>query len=130
MSAQLEEIVQKLSELKVLDLVKLKTLLEETWGVKAAAAVAVAAPAAAGAAAPAEEAATEFNIQLKEVPADKKLNVIKTLREITGLGLKEAKDLADNPAGKFVKEKVSKADAEAVKKKLEEAGAVVAVLPA
>ena len=128
MSAQLEEIVQKLSELKVLDLVKLKTLLEETWGVKAAAPV--AAVAAVAAAAPAEEAATEFNVQIKEVPADKKLNVIKAVRELTGLGLKEAKDVADNPAGKNVKEKVSKADADAAKKKLEEAGAIVAVLPA
>lgn len=128
MSSQLEEIVDKLSDLKVLDLVKLKTMLEDKWGVKAAAPVAMAAMPAA-AAAPAEEAATEFNIVLKSVPADKKLNVIKTIREITQLGLKEAKDLTEKEGG-IVKEKVAKAEAETVKKKLEEAGAVVAVLPA
>jgi large subunit ribosomal protein L7/L12 len=97
-------------------------MMEEKFGVSAAAAaVAVAAPAGGGAAAPAAEEQTEFNVVLAEVGANK-VNVIKAVRELTGLGLKEAKDLVDG-APKPVKEALAKADAEAAKKKLEEAGA-------
>ncbi len=120
-SAQLEEVVELLSNLKVLDLAKLKELLEDKWGVKAAAAaVAVAAPAAA--AAPVEEK-TEFTVMLVEAGANK-IAVIKEVRAITGLGLKEAKDLVDG-APKALKEGASKADAETAKKQLEAAGAKV-----
>ncbi|NYE27066.1 50S ribosomal protein L7/L12 [Pigmentiphaga litoralis] len=115
------EIIEAIAGLTVLELSELIKDLEEKFGVSAAA---VAAPAAAGggaaAAAPAEEQ-TEFNVILAEVGANK-VNVIKAVRELTGLGLKEAKDVVDG-APKAVKEGVSKADAEAAKKKLEEAGA-------
>ncbi len=118
------EIIDAIAGLTVLELSELIKDLEEKFGVSAAAAaVAVAAPAA-GAAAAAEEQ-TEFNVVLAEVGANK-VNVIKAVRELTGLGLKEAKDLVDG-APKAVKEGVSKADAEAAKKKLEEAGAKVEV---
>jgi large subunit ribosomal protein L7/L12 len=118
-STKTEELVAALSELTVLEMAGLKTALEDKWGVKAAAAaVAVAAPAAAGAAA---VEATDFMITLTEVPADKKIGVIKIVREVTGLGLKEAKDLADTPP-KVLKESSPKAEAEAIKKKIEEAG--------
>jgi large subunit ribosomal protein L7/L12 len=104
---------------------ELKTMLEEKWGVKAAAAaVAMAPAAAAGGAAPAEAESSDFQVTLTDVPADKKIGVIKVVREITGLGLKEAKDLVEG-APKNVKEAVSKADAEEMKKKLEAAGAKV-----
>ena len=119
------EIIDAIAGLTVLELSELIKDLEEKFGVSAAAAaVAVAAPAAGGAAAAAEEQ-TEFNVILAEVGANK-VNVIKAVRELTGLGLKEAKDLVDG-APKPVKEAVSKADAEAAKKKLEEAGAKVEV---
>jgi large subunit ribosomal protein L7/L12 len=115
------EIIEAIAGLTVLELSELIKDLEEKFGVSAAAAaVAVAAPAAGGAAAAAEEQ-TEFNVVLVDAGSSK-VNVIKAVRELTGLGLKEAKDLVDG-APKNVKEGVSKADAEAAKKKLEEAGA-------
>ena len=114
------EILDAVANLTVLELSELITDMEEKFGVSAAAAVAVAAPAAGGAA-PAAEEKTEFDLVLTEVGANK-VNVIKVVREITGLGLKEAKDLVDG-APKAVKEAMAKADAEAAQKKLEEAGA-------
>ena len=125
MSAVQTEILDKISSLTVLELSELIKAMEEKFGVSAAAAVAVAAPAAAGAAAPAAEEKTEFDVILSAA-GDNKVNVIKAVRELTGLGLKEAKDLVDG-APKSVKEGVSKADAEAAKKKLEDAGAKVEV---
>ena len=121
--ADLQKLVDELSKLTVLEAAELSKKLEEAWGVTAAAPVAVAA--AAGAAAPAAAAAeqTEFTVVLKEAGANK-INVIKEVRAITGLGLKEAKDLVEG-APKPVKEGVNKADAEALKKKLEDAGAKV-----
>lgn len=124
MSTKTNELVEALSALSVLEMADLKKALEEKWGVKAAAAaVAVAAPAGA---APAEAAAesTEFQVTINEVPQDKKIGVIKVLRELTGLGLKEAKDLVE-AAPKVVKEKAPKAEAEETKKKLTDAGAKV-----
>src|SRR6059058_3726887 len=120
------EILDKIGSMTVLELSELIKAMEEKFGVSAAAAVAVAAPAAGGAAAaaPAEEQ-TEFTVVLASF-GENKVNVIKAVRELTGLGLKEAKDLVDG-APKPVKEGVSKADAEAAKKKLEEAGAKVEV---
>ena len=118
--ADINSIVDQLSSLTVLEAADLAKALEEKWGVSAAAAVA-AGPAAAGPAAPAAEEKTEFDLILKEAGANK-VGVIKAVREITGLGLKEAKDLVDG-APKTVKEAMPKADAEAAKKKLEEAGA-------
>ena len=121
--ANLEKIVEDLSSLSVLEASELTKLLEEKWGVSAAApAVAVAAPAAGGAEAAAEEK-TEFTVFLSAA-GDKKINVIKEVRTITGLGLKEAKDLVE-AAPKEVKEGVGKEDAEKFKKQLEEAGATV-----
>ena len=116
----LTKIVDDLSKLTVLEAAELAKLLEEKWGVSAAAAVAVAGPAGGGAAAAVEEQ-TEFTVNLTEVGANK-VSVIKAVRELTGLGLKEAKDLVDG-APKPVKEAVPKAAAEEAKKKLEEAGA-------
>jgi large subunit ribosomal protein L7/L12 len=121
--ADLQKLVDELSKLTVLEAAELSKKLEEAWGVTAAAPVAVAA--AAGAAAPAAAAEqTEFTVILKEVIPEKKINVIKEVRAITGLGLKEAKDLVEG-APKPVKEGANKSDAEALKKKLEEAGAKV-----
>ena len=122
--ADLQKIVDDLSGLTVLEASELAKLLEEKWGVSAAAAVAVAAGPAA-AAAPAAEEKTEFTVVLAAV-GDKKIEVIKEVRAVTGLGLKEAKDLVEG-APKPVKEGVNKADAEAAKKKLEDAGAKVEV---
>ena len=119
--ANLEKLVEELSALTVLEAAQLSKLLEEKWGVSAAAPVAVAA--AAGAAAPAAEVKDEFNVVLAAV-GDKKINVIKVVRELTGLGLKEAKDLVES-APKAVKEGVPKADAEKLKAKLEAEGAKV-----
>ena len=124
MSAVQTEILDKIGAMTVLELSELIKAVEEKFGVSAAAAVAVAGPAAA-AAAPAAEEKTEFTVVLAAV-GDNKVNVIKAVRELTGLGLKEAKDLVDG-APKPVKEGVNKADAEAAKKKLEEAGAKVEV---
>ena len=114
------QILDAVSKLTVLELSQLIKDMEEKFGVSAAAAVAVAGPAAAAAAAPAEEK-TEFTVMLTAT-GDNKVNVIKAVREVTSLGLKEAKDLVDG-APKAVKEGVSKADAEAVLKKLIDAGA-------
>ena len=119
-----EQIVDYLSNLPVIQIAELIKTLEDKWGVKAAP-VAVAGPAAAGPAAAAAEEKTEFTVELKEAGANK-INVIKVVREITGLGLKEAKDLVE-AAPKPLKEGVSKAEAEEMKKKLEEAGAKVAL---
>ena len=117
-----QEILDAIAAKSVLEISELIKMMEEKFGVSAAAAaVAVAAPAGGGAAAPAAEEQTEFNVILAEVGANK-VNVIKAVRELTGLGLKEAKDLVDG-APKPVKEGVNKADADAAKKKLEEAGA-------
>ena len=113
------EILDKISSMTVLELSELIKAMEEKFGVSAAAAVAAAAPAAA-AAAPAAEEQTEFTVVLTAI-GDNKVNVIKAVREITGLGLKEAKDLVDG-APKPVKEGINKADAEAAKKKLDDAG--------
>jgi large subunit ribosomal protein L7/L12 len=121
--ADLQKIVDDLSSLTVLEAAELAKLLEEKWGVSAAAAVAVAGPAAA-AAAPAEEK-TEFTVTLTEVGGNK-INVIKVVREITALGLKEAKDLVEG-APKPIKEGVPKEEAAAIKKKFEEVGAKVEV---
>jgi large subunit ribosomal protein L7/L12 len=120
--SKLEKIVEDLSGLTVLEAAELAKMLEEKWGVSAAAAVAVAAGPAAAAAAPVEEQ-TEFTVILKS-GGDKKINVIKEVRAITGLGLKEAKDLVE-AGGKAVKEGVSKDEAQKIKKTLEEQGAVV-----
>ena len=122
--ADLQKLVDDLSALTVLEAAELSKLLEEKWGVSAAAAVAVAAPAAGGgAAAPAAEEQTEFTVVLASA-GDKKIEVIKEVRAITGLGLKEAKDLVEG-APKPVKESVSKEDAEKIKGQLEKAGAKV-----
>ena len=120
--ADLSKIVDDLSSLTVLEAAELSKMLEEKWGVSAAAPVAVAA-AGGGAAAPAAEGKTEFTVMLMAA-GDKKIEVIKEVRAITGLGLKEAKDLVE-AAPKAVKEGLNKADAEAAKKKLEAAGAKV-----
>ena len=119
-----EQVVEYLSNLTILQVKDLVDELEEKWGVSAAAAVAVAAPAAGGAAEAAEEK-TEFDVILTSAGA-KKIAVIKTVREATGLGLKEAKELVDN-APKAVKEAISKGEAEELAKSLEEAGASVEV---
>ena len=125
MATPIEEIAEKLDSLTLLEAAQLSKLLQDKWGVSAAA-VAVAAPAAGGgAAAPAAEEQTEFDVILSAV-GDKKIQVIKVVREITALGLKEAKDLVDG-APKPVKEKITKAEAADLKKKLEEVGATVDV---
>ena len=120
--ANLEKLVEELSALTVLEAAQLSKMLEEKWGVSAAAPVAVAAAPGAAAAAPAE-VKDEFTVMLTAV-GDKKINVIKAVREITGLGLKEAKDLVE-AAPKAVKDGVPKADAEKLKAKLEAEGAKV-----
>jgi large subunit ribosomal protein L7/L12 len=122
--ADLSKIVEDLSSLTVLQAAELAKLLEEKWGVSAAAAVAVAAAPGGAAAAPAEEQ-TEFTVILK-AGGDKKINVIKEVRAITGLGLKEAKDLVE-AGGKTVKEGVTKDEAAKLKKQLEDQGATVEV---
>ncbi len=127
MAANLAKIVDDLSVLSVMEAAELSKMLEEKWGVSAAAPMAVAAanaPAAGGAAAAEEQ--TEFSVVLASVPADKKIGVIKVVREATGLGLKEAKDLVE-AAPKPVKEAVNKEEAEKIKKALVEAGATVEV---
>ena len=123
--ANIEKIVEELSSLTVMEAAELSKALEEKWGVSAAASVAVAAPAAAGAAADAGADQTEFDVILSAI-GEKKINVIKEVRSITGLGLKEAKDLVE-AAPKPVKEGASKDEAEEIKKKLEEAGASVEI---
>ena len=121
--ADINSLVDQLSELTVLEAADLAKALEEKWGVSAAAAVAVAGPAGGGAAAPAAEEQTEFDVVLMGA-GEKKIQVIKVVRELTGLGLKEAKDLVDG-APKTVKEAASKEEAAQIKAKLEEQGATV-----
>ena len=123
--AKVQEIIEAVKKLTVLELSELVKALEEEFGVSAAAPVAVAAAPAAGGAPAAEEEQSEFDVVLMAA-GDKKIQVIKVVRELTSLGLKEAKDLVDG-APKSVKEKVSKADAEAVKAKLEAEGATVQI---
>lgn len=119
----LDQLVEALSQLSVLDMAKLKTALEEKWGVKAAAAapMMMAAPAAG---APAAAESTEFKVTLETTPDDKKISVIKVVREITGLGLKEAKDMVDG-APKVLKETSPKAEADEIAKKVQTAGGKV-----
>jgi large subunit ribosomal protein L7/L12 len=121
--ADLQKLVDDLSALTVLEAAELSKLLEEKWGVSAAAAVAVAAPAGGGAAAPAAEEKTEFDVILTG-DGGKKINVIKEVRAITGLGLGEAKALVEG-APKPIKEGVAKDEAEKIKKQIEEAGGTV-----
>ncbi len=121
--ADLSKLVDELSSLTVLEAAELAKLLEEKWGVSAAAAVAVAAAPAGGAAAPAAEEQTEFTVVLAAA-GDKKIEVIKEVRAITGLGLKEAKDLVEG-APKPIKEGVTKEEAEKIKAQVEKAGAKV-----
>jgi len=123
--AELAKIVEDLSKLTVLEAAELAKLLEEKWGVSAAAAVAVAAAPGGAAAAPAVEEKTEFAVILKS-GGDKKINVIKEVRAITGLGLKEAKDLVE-AGGKTVKDGINKEEAAKIKKQLEDQGATVEV---
>ena len=119
------EILDTIANMSVLELSQLIKDMEDKFGVSAAAAVAVAAPAAGGAAAAAVEEKTEFTVVLAAA-GENKVNTIKAVREVTGLGLKEAKDLVDG-APKPIKEGINKADADAIKKKMEEAGAKVEV---
>ena len=128
MASNVEQIAEQLNKLTLLEAAQLSKMLQEQWGVSAAAPMAVAAMPGAGgggAAAPAVEEKTEFDVVLSAA-GDKKIQVIKVVRELTGFGLKEAKDLVDG-APKPVKEKVTKAEAEDMKKKLEEQGATVQV---
>ena len=127
MAVSKDEILDAISNMTIMQVVELISDMEKKFGVSAAAAVAVAAApgAAAAAAAPAEEQ-TEFTVTLKEYPADKKVTVIKVIREVTGLGLKEAKDLVEGVPS-VVKDSVNKADSEKIKKSLEDAGAKVEV---
>jgi large subunit ribosomal protein L7/L12 len=128
MAVSKDEILDAISNMTVIQVVELIADMEKKFGVTAAAPVAMVAGGGAGAAAaaaPAEEK-TEFTVILKEYPADKKVGVIKVVRELTGLGLKEAKDLVEGVPG-TVKEAVNKADSEAMKKKLEDAGAKVEI---
>jgi large subunit ribosomal protein L7/L12 len=128
MAASKDEILDAIAKMSLMDVVELIADMEKKFGVTAAAPVAMAVGGGGGgaaAAAPAEEK-TEFSVTLKEYPADKKVTVIKVVRELTGLGLKEAKDLVEGvPA--LVKDAVNKADSETMKKKLEEAGAKVEI---
>ena len=123
MALSKDDILNAISEMSVMDVCELVKMMEEKFGVSAAAAVAVAAPAAGAAAAVEEQ--TEFNVMLESF-GENKVNVIKVVREITGLGLKEAKDLVES-APAAIKEAIAKKDAEEIKKKLEEAGAKVAI---
>jgi large subunit ribosomal protein L7/L12 len=125
MAMTIEQIAEELDQLPLLQAAQLSKLLQEKWGVSAAAPVAAAAAPGAGGGAAATEEKTEFDVVLSAA-GDKKIQVIKVVRELTGLGLKEAKDLVDG-APKAVKEKVTKAEAEDMKKKLEEQGAQVQV---
>ena len=125
MSHNLEDLVEKLSQLSVLDMAKLKEKLEEKWGVKAAVAAAAAAPGGAAPEAAAASESTDFMVTLEgPIPDDKKIAVIKVVREVTGLGLKEAKDLVE-AAPKPLKATCPKAEAEEIKKKVTAAGAKV-----
>lgn len=125
MSAIVEELVEKISQLTLMEAAELKKALEEKFGVSAAAPVMMAGAAPAAAAAAEVEEQTEFDVELTDV-GDKKLNVIKAVREITGLGLKEAKDLVES-APSMIKEACPKEEAQELKKKLEEAGAKISL---
>jgi large subunit ribosomal protein L7/L12 len=125
MAASKGQILESISNMTLMEVVDLVKMMEDKFGVTAAAPVAAAA-AGGGAAAPAAEEQTEFTVTLKAYPAEKKVTVIKVIREITGLGLKEAKDLVEG-APSTVKDGVSKADAEKFKKQLEDGGATVEV---
>ncbi|MFZ0497901.1 MAG: 50S ribosomal protein L7/L12 [Steroidobacteraceae bacterium] len=127
MAVSKDEILDAISKMTLMEVVELISDMEKKFGVTAAAPVAVAAGPGAGAAAAAPvEEKTEFTVILKEYPADKKVTVIKVIRELTGLGLKEAKDLVEGVPS-TVKEAVSKADSDGMKKKLEDAGAKVEI---
>ncbi len=126
MAVSKDEILEAIGKMSVIEVVELIADMEKKFGVTAAAPVAMAAGGAAAAPAAAVEEQTEFTVTLKEYPADKKVTVIKVIREITGLGLKEAKDLVEG-APSTVKEAIAKADVEVIKKKLEEVGAKVEV---
>ena len=127
MAVSKDEVLDAISKMSVMEVVELIADMEKKFGVTAAAPVAMAAgPATGGAAAAAVEEQTEFTVTLKEYPADKKVTVIMVIREITGLGLKEAKDLVEGVPS-LVKEGISKADVETIKKKLEDVGAKVEV---
>jgi len=126
MAVNKDEILDAISQMTLMQVVELISDMEKKFGVTAAAPVAVAAGGGAAAAAAPVEEKTEFTVTLKEYPADKKVTVIKVIREITGLGLKEAKDLVEG-APSTVKESVSKADSEKFKKQLEDGGATVEV---
>ena len=126
MAASKEEILDAISNMTVMEIVDLVKMMEDKFGVTAAVPVAAAAVAVGGAAAPAAEEQTEFTVTMKAYPADKKVVVIKVVREITSLGLKEAKDLVEGVPS-TIKEAVSKADAEKFKKQLEDVGATVEV---
>ncbi len=125
-TVKIEELVETLSNLPVLELAKLKTALEEKWGVKAQAAATVVAAAPAAAAAAEASESTEFKVTLEEASAEKKIAIIKVVRAITGLGLKEAKDLVDG-APKVLKENAPKAEADDIAKKIQEAGGKVSL---
>jgi large subunit ribosomal protein L7/L12 len=127
MAVSKDEILDAIARMSVIEVVELIADMEKKFGVTAAAPVAVAAGPAGGAAAAAPvEEQTEFTVTLKEYPADKKVTVIKVIREITGLGLKEAKDLVEGVPS-LVKEGIPKADVDTIKKKLEDAGAKAAI---
>jgi|SRR3984885_12096827 large subunit ribosomal protein L7/L12 len=128
MAVSKDEILDSISKMTVMEVVELISDMEKKFGVTAAAPVALAAGPGGGGAAPAAavEEQTEFTVTLKEYPADKKVTVIKVIRELTGLGLKEAKDLVEGVPS-TVKEGVAKADSETMKKKLEDAGAKVEI---
>jgi large subunit ribosomal protein L7/L12 len=129
MAVSKDEILDAISNMSIMQVVELISDMEKKFGVSAAAAVAVSAAAAPGAAAAPVEEKTEFTVMLKAYPAEKKVTVIKVIREVTGLGLKEAKDLVESAlaAPSTVKEGVSKADVEKIKKSLEDVGAQVEV---
>jgi large subunit ribosomal protein L7/L12 len=127
MSKNIEQLVEDLSSLTVMEMASLKDMLENKWGVKAAAAApafAQAAPSGQATQAAAAQESTDFQVTMTEAALDKKIGIIKVLRELTGLGLKEAKDMVES-APKVVKETAPKAEAEEMKKKLEAAGAKV-----
>ena len=126
MAVSKDEILEAISQMSIMQVVELIADMEKKFGVTAAAPVAIAAAAGPAAAAAPVEEKTEFTVILKEYAADKKVGVIKVVRELTGLGLKEAKDLVEGVPG-TVKDGVNKADSEAMKKKLEEAGAKVEI---
>jgi large subunit ribosomal protein L7/L12 len=125
---KIDQIVDLIKNLSLLEAFELVKSLEKTFGIDASAYARAAAPAAAtpAAAAPAQEEKTEFDVVLESVPADKKLAILKVVRSVTGLGLKEAKDLVES-APKAIKEKASKADADTIKKQVEEAGGKVSL---